>query len=182
MKRMSNDCNLEVVSEILQGVSVVHSSFGTIYFKHLSQGEQREILSKSKIIEDQAKKKGLKKEEEMLQTLNDEGMWVCEEEETLNKLRTQAESLRTVIGQLYLPSKRKAVEEELKEVNEKISKMETERTSILGLTLEQYVNSQMQKLIIESISFYDRDFTKAVFDEIYAGDGFKEVEVYRLQK
>ena len=179
---MSSDRNLEVVSEVLQGVSVVHSTFGTIYFKHLSQGEQREILSKSKIIEDEAKKKGLKKEEDCLTELGEQGMWIEEEEEKLDELRKKAESLKTVIGQLYLPSKRKAVEEELLEVNAEILKMESERAEILGLTLEKYVNSQMQKLIIEGISFYDRDFTRPVFKELYANDGFREVEIYKLQK
>ena len=45
---MNNDINLEIVSEILEGVSIVESSFGILYFKHLSQQEQRQMKERYK--------------------------------------------------------------------------------------------------------------------------------------
>ena len=56
---MEKDENLEVISEILHGVSIRKTSFGLVYFKHISQIDQREILSKSSIIRSDAKEKGL---------------------------------------------------------------------------------------------------------------------------
>ena len=72
---MNDDKNLEIISEILQGTTVTSSTFGVLCFKHLSQNEQRLILSQKKIYEEEAKKKGLLSEEEVLLDLFEQGMW-----------------------------------------------------------------------------------------------------------
>ena len=77
---MNNDQNLDIVSEVLQGVSIVDSSFGILYFKHLSQQEQRGIISKAKIFKTEAKSKGLMTEKEALSELFSQEMWTQEEE------------------------------------------------------------------------------------------------------
>ena len=72
---MNNDKNLEIVSEILEGVSIVDSSFGILYFKHLSQQEQRKVVSEATVFETEAKSQGLISEKEALKDLYDQEMW-----------------------------------------------------------------------------------------------------------
>ena len=66
---MNNDQNLQIVSEVLQGVSSVDSDLGILYFKHLLQKVQRKILSKSSIFLKEAKSKGLMTEKEEMYEL-----------------------------------------------------------------------------------------------------------------
>ena len=100
---MEKDENLEVISEILQGVSIRKTSFGLVYFKHISQIDQREILSKSSIIRSDAKEKGLLFEKEALEDLIDQDMWSDEQEQEIQKISKEIESIKNVIGQLNLP-------------------------------------------------------------------------------
>ena len=64
---MENEEHLEIISEILEGTSLKETSFGIVYFKHLLQKDQRQILSQKQILKNEAKKKGLLSEEEALE-------------------------------------------------------------------------------------------------------------------
>ncbi len=179
---MDNDKNLEIISEILQGTTVTSSTFGVLYFKHLSQNEQRAILSKKKVYEQEAKKKGLQSEEEVLLNLFEQDMWSKEEEEEIKTYEEEIDSLFKIISQIILPSKKKQAQEKLEIKREKLAHLQSEKKQILGLTIEKYVDSHIQKSIINDILYYDQGYTEKVFEDLYINEPFKEVEIYRLQK
>lgn len=178
---MKADENLEVISEILQGVSVKKTSFGLVYFKHISQTDQREILSKSSVIESDAKEKGLLSEKEALQDLIDEEMWNDKQEQEIDETNKKIESIKNLINQLVLPSKRKKAEKDLKELENKINKINKEKQDLLGLTIEKYVSNKLQRLTIEKVLFYDKDCKQSVYEKLYSNDISKEIEIFKLQ-
>ena len=179
---MDNDKNLEIISEILQGTTVASSTFGVLYFKHLSQNEQRLILSQKKVYEEEAKKKGLLSEQEVLLDLFDQGMWSQEEEDDIKARQEEIENLFKIISHIILPSKKKQAQEELEEKRKKLAEIESEKKEILGLTVEKYVETHIQKSIINDILYYDENYTQKVFEDLYINQPFKEVEIYKLQK
>ena len=178
---MENDENLEVISEILQGVSIRKTSFGLVYFKHISQIDQREILSKSSIIRSDAKEKGLLFEEEALHDLIDQGMWSDEQEQEIAEISKQIESIKNAIGQLNLPSKRKKAEKDLNKLEKKLNELNSEKQNLLGLTVEKFVSNKLQRLTIEKVLFYDKNLKESVYENLYTNDKSKEIEIFKIQ-
>lgn len=179
---MDNDKNLEIVSEILQGVTVVRGSFGSLYFRHLSQVEQREVISESKFFEKEAVSKGLLKKEDALKDLINQEMWSLENEDKIKKLSQELDSLKKLLMQTFLPSKKKETLDKAKKKEDEIISMKNEKNELLGLTAEKYASNKIQKNIVNKILFYDREFKRGVFDDLYINEGLKEAEIYRLQK
>lgn len=179
---MNHDKDLDIISEILQGVSIADSSFGILYFKHLSQEEQRGILSKSKIFQKEAETNGLMSEEEALYELMDQGMWSKDEERLMLEHEAQAKALKDSIPLQVLPSKAKLLQKEIDDLEKKLSKVKFDRSSLLGLTCEKYVYNKTQKSVIENVMYYDPCFEEPVFDRLYVNERAREAEIYKLQQ
>lgn len=179
---MNNDKNLEIISEILQGVTVVSSSFGTLYFKHLLQQEQRQVISMSSVFKKEAESKGLLTEEQSLKELADHGMWGEDEENKIKEYKKEIEMNKISMSAQVLPSKIKALKNKIDNTERELLKISLEKESLMGLTCEKFVNNKIQKTIVERIIFLDKDFKNPVFDALYMNEKAKESEVYKLQK
>jgi len=179
---MNNDQNLQIVSEVLQGVSIVDSDLGILYFKHLLQEEQREILSKSSIFLKEAKSKGLMTEKEAMDELYSQGMWGHEEEDEIKRYKNEIELNSNSMKAQILPSKIKNLQKAIERLNKKLFKINSDKESLMGLTCEKFVNNQIQKTTIEKIVFFDKAFKDPIFDSLYINEKNKEMEIYSLQK
>ena len=179
---MNNDRNLEIVSEILQGVTVVRGSFGSLYLKHLSQFEQREVLSQTKIFEKEALSKGLPTEKQGLEEIIKQDMWSLENENLIKSLNAEIDNLKKASAQTLLPSKQKYFLNQSKEKEKQLLSIEGERSELIGLTSERYARNKAQKTIVNKILFYDRKFKKGVYEDLYINENMKEVELFKLQK
>tara|TARA_R110001592_G_scaffold150141_4_gene375829 strand:+ start:537 stop:1511 length:975 start_codon:yes stop_codon:yes gene_type:complete len=179
---MSNDKNLEIVSEILQGLTVVRGSFGSLYLKHLSQFEQREVLSQSKIFEKEGLSKGLPSEKQGLREIINQDMWSLENENLIETLKKEIDDLKQTSAQTFLPSQQKKILEQSRKKEDELSTLNNEKTQLIGLTSEKYARNKVQKTIINKILFYDREFKKGVYEDLYLNENMKEVELFELQK
>jgi len=179
---MSNDRNLEIVSEILQGVTVVRGSFGSLYLKHLSQFEQREVLSQSKIFEKEGISKGLPTEKQGLRDILDQGMWSLDNENLIKNLKKEIDDLKLSSSKVFLPSQQKQLINQSKKKEEELLSLEREKSQLIGLTSEKYARNQVQKTIVNKILFYDREFKEGVYEDLYINENMKEVELFKLQR
>ena len=179
---MNKDRNLEIVSEILQGVTVVRGSFGSLYLKHLSQFEQREVLAESKIFEREGISKGLPTEKQGLQDILDQDMWSLENENLINNLKKQISDLKLSSSQVFLPSQQKQFIDQSKEKEKELFSLEGEKSQLIGLTSEKYARNKVQKTIVNKILFYDREFNKGVYEDLYLNENMKEAELFKLQR
>ena len=179
---MDNDKNLEIVSEILQGLTVVRGTFGSLYLKHLSQFEQREVLSQSKIFKKEGLSKGLPTEEQGLQEILGQGMWSLENENLIKTLIEEIDSLKKTSVQTLLPSQQKKLLSQAEEKEKELFSLQGEKSELIGLTSEKYARNKVQKTIVNKILFYDREFKKGVYEDLYLNESMKEVELFRLQK
>lgn len=179
---MNNDRDLEIVSEILQGLTVVRGTFGSLYLKHLSQFEQREVLSQSKIFEKEALSKGLPTEEQGLREILDQDMWSLENENLIKTLKGEVDSLKQTSTQTILPSQQKKFLSQAQEKEKELLSLEGEKSQLIGLTSEKYARNKVQKTIVNKILFYDREFKKGVYEDLYLNENMKEVELFKLQR
>ena len=179
---MNDEKYLEIISEILQEVSLAETSFGVVYFKHLLQSEQRKLLSQKNIIRSEAKKMGLVTEDQALLDAIKIEMWSEEEESKIKELNEKIESLTNILGQLKLPSKRKLAQREFDKCKKELNLINHEKNKILGLTLEKYVENKLQRMIIEKILFSDKELKESVFKDLYVGENLKEAEAYKIQR
>lgn len=179
---MNNDKNLEIVSEILQGLTVVRGSFGSLYLKHLSQFEQREVLSQSKIFEKEAISKGLPTEKQGLQDILDQDMWSLDNENLIKNLKKEIDDLKLSSSQVFLPSQQKQFLDQSKKKERELLSLESEKSQLIGLTSEKYARNKVQKTIVSKILFYDRKFNKGVYENLYLNENMKEAELFKLQK
>jgi len=179
---MDNGKDLEIISEILQGTTVTSSTFGVLYFKHLSQNEQRVKMAKKKVDESDAKEKGLLCEDQIFKELLEQEMWSQEEEDKLKKYEKEIEDLYKIITQTILPSQKIKIQSDLNNKKTELSKLLLEKNEVFGLTLEKYVNNSIQKAVINDILYYDQEYTQKVFDDLYINEPYKEIEIYKLQR
>jgi hypothetical protein len=179
---MNNDKNLEIVSEILQGLTVVRGSFGSLYLKHLSQFEQREVLSQSKIFEKEGLSKGLLTEKQGLLEIIDQEMWSLDKENSIKALNKEINELKEASTKTFLPSQQKKFLNQSKEKENELMLLENEKSELIGLTSEKYARNKVQKTIVSKILFYDREFNKGVYEDLYLNENMKEVELFKLQR
>ena len=179
---MNNDKNLEIVSEILEGVSIVESSFGVLYFKHLSQQEQRKIVSEATLFETEAKSQGLISEKEALKDLYAQEMWSEQEENEILNYEKKIKEFSSALSNQILPSKAASIKKQIEGFQKKINVAQSNKDALLGLTQEKYVHNKTQKSVVQNILFYDIDFKKPVFEDLYVNERYKEFEIYKLQK
>ena len=179
---MNNDINLEIVSEILEGVSIVESSFGILYFKHLSQQEQREIVSSATVFETEAKSKGLPTEKEALDELYSQEMWSDEEENEIKDLNIKLEGFYGALPNEVLPSRVNSIKKQIEKFQKKLNAAQSNKDSLLGFTQEKYVHNKTQKSVIQNILYYDINFKNPVFENLYINESQREMQIYKLQK
>lgn len=178
---MKSEDHLETITDILQGFSVTTCSFGLLYFKHLSQPEQRELLTHKSVILQEAKELGLPSQEESLSEVVANGLWGKEQDDIIQTLKEDIESLNKVSKRLILPSKKREIDSELSEKNNKLQILESDKKELLGLTRERFVEQKLQKMTMERSMFYDKEFTKSVFSDLYVNEHQKELELYEAQ-
>jgi hypothetical protein len=179
---MNNDKNLEIVSEILEGVSIVESSFGILYFKHLSQQEQRKIVSEATLFETEAKSQGLISEKEALKDLYAQEMWSEQEENEILNFQKKIKELYSALPNEILPSKAASIKKQIESFENKLNTVQSNKDALLGLTQERYVHNKTQKSVIQNILYYDINFKKPVFEDLYVNENYKELEIYKLQR
>lgn len=179
---MNNDKNLEIVSEILEGVSIVDSSFGILYFKHLSQQEQRKVVSEATVFETEAKSQGLISEKEALKDLYDQEMWSEREENEILNFQKKIKDFSSILPNEILPSRAASIKKQIESFQNKLNTAQSNKDALLGLTQERYVHNKTQKSVIQNILFYDINFEKPVFDDLYVNENYKELEIYKLQR
>jgi hypothetical protein len=178
---MEHDENLQIISEILQEFSVMKTSFGVVYFKHISQKDQREIITSADVIKQDAKEKGLLCEDEAVEDLIDQEMWTYDQEKEIENLNKKIKSIKNSIGQINLPSKRKHAEAQMSVLQKKHDGINFEKQNLLGLTVEKFVSNKLQRLTVEKVLFYDKYFKESVYKNLYINDKKKEIEIYKIQ-
>jgi len=143
-----------IISEVLEGVSPLISSSETLFFAHPTLKEKLkdfEIIEKCK---SEGKKKGIKSEEELIESAIKSNSWSKEKEQKIEDLTWLIEKTSSSILKLSDPNlvnhNKKTLEgyeKDLKAINE-------ERSKIIYVSLESYALSRAHKLFCERDCYY----------------------------
>jgi hypothetical protein len=126
--------------------------------------------------------KGLPTEKQGLQDILDQGMWSLENENLIENLKKEIDNLKETSKQVFLPSQQKDYIRKSKQKEKELLLLENEKIDLIGLTCEKYAKNKVQKTIISKILFYDREFKKGVYEDLYVNENMKEVELFKLQR
>tara|TARA_Y100000114_G_scaffold90083_1_gene83647 strand:+ start:1987 stop:2835 length:849 start_codon:yes stop_codon:yes gene_type:complete len=144
----------DILSEILEGVSPLANSGETIFFKHPTI---REKIKDFKIIEECKKdgaKKGIKSEEQLIQTAIRSHSWSEENEDKIKDLQWLIEKSESSISKLSDPNlithNQQTVDGYKKELND----LNKSRSKIVNTSLENYSLSRSHIIFCKRDCFY----------------------------
>ena len=179
---MPNDLLEEILFEVFNGFSVFRSKFGPVYIKHFHALDSSKILINSKRYLEDAKKRGLPTEQEILDDLIKEGMWSEDQDAKIADNKEKIRSRNNVISSIGIPSKLEIYKQETAVIKSETEKLEKEKTSLLGVTAEVYSNKRAQKDFLENLLFLDKDFKNPAFDIAEESNLDKEIEFSKMHK
>ena len=178
---MNEDELGNLVVEIFKGYSVYTSSFGAVYVKHFDQLETKEIFAKRSVYHKEGVSKGLRTEEEALQSLIEEGMWSSKKEKNISEKKRFLDNLKKSLSKIQIPSQREQHKSLIKKEQDELLKISEDRNSLIGLTAEKYADKKVNKNFFENLVYYDSEFKKSVYESLEYQDIEKEVELTSIQ-
>lgn len=179
---MANDLLEEILFEVFNGFSVFDSKFGPVYIKHFHALDSAKILLNSKHYFEDAKKRGMPTEQEVLDDLIKEDMWSEDQDAKIKDNKEKILSRNKVIASIKIPSKLEEYKKETEVLKSKTEELEREKISLLGTTAEVYSNKKAQKEFLESLLFLDKEFKHPVFGVNEESNLDKEIEFAKLHK
>ena len=178
---MDNEILADIVVETFDGFTMFDSSFGEIYVKHFHQLETRKLLCKKSSLISKARKRGLLSEEESLANLIESNMWYPEDEIKIQRLSDLIKGLESSLSSIKIPSVRDKQKQKIDEERASLNELRFERTSLIGLTAERYVDKKLNEEFFENLLYSDKNFTQSVFDDVDFNEAAKILEISNLQ-
>jgi len=172
--------------DIVEGFSEVKIDDQILFIKHLSALDQTNLEQLEEDFFKSACDRGLPTEKEILVRLEEEGLWLKEDENKISEQSASVKSLLNARKQLYLKS---LIEENItktKEAEVKLSLLEQSKEELLGQTAEKYAKSRVSDHYVLRSFFTSRDLTKRAFteekiDSLTQGELLKTVRAYNSQ-
>jgi hypothetical protein len=167
-----------IFSEISKGFSTFKFLNKNVYIKHHSLSSQIDFLSLNSKYKEEAINTGLESEADKLAEAIDGGWWSKDNEASISLLNTTISNLQKTKLKLQFPSQKQSIEEEIKKNERILYTYLIDRNSIIGYTIEKYVDSKINDYIIINSCFKDLDLKCLFFDSEY----FDEIDSDSLNK
>ena len=175
--------------DIIKGVSECHYSSvidgdtrPSFFIKHPTMLDTGEVASKNKEYEEGARQKGLKSEKELVQILIDTNNWGKESEKKYKNLNIQVKNLESTKSQIFLESQRNIIKQKLEKSQAELKKIEEERNSLLGVTLEQYANNRTNIFSLWHCMYKDPKASTRVYEtfEEFYNLHLEDIDLYQM--
>jgi hypothetical protein len=166
----------KLYKDIINGYTYV--PYHKIYIKHFKEIDIGEINeSKQKIIED-SKTKGLLSEKEKIDILIESDHWSQEKESEIQILEEQISNHRQAKTKLFLKAQLDAIQHEINKKQKKLDTLITEKSSIMGLTVEKHAEKKSSEEIIKFALFKDSNFCHP----LHTTKEYEELEYKELEE
>ena len=145
---MEDSGNRKIFKEISEGFSSVFLEGQKVYIRHQSTSDLVEFDDVYQSYLKKALDKFLETEEQVLESLKEDGMWTEKDENEIESQTFYLESLNRNKKNIVLPSALKQVNNQIKEAEQKILETQTRAMQALQKQLEKldYDMKQIQKL------------------------------------
>lgn len=174
----------KIFRDIVVGKSEVNIEETTFYVKHLSALDQVDIDDIRLSYYNQALDRGISKQEDLLVTLNKEGLWTNSDEKSIDTQKNYIKSLRESKSQLLLKSQIDAQNKNIKEAELELNLLQQKKQSLLGVNAEDYADKRSNDYYIIKSFYRDSDLKDPVFlneeeySELYSEDVANFVKTY----
>ena len=151
--------------EIRQGFSSFIYEGSPCFVRHASYG-QTDILNEAyEEYFNKAKSKGVMTEKELLETLEEQGVWTQEDEDLFDKKEIEAANLKKTAANLIVKAQRKSFEKRIKDLEKTLSKHREKRASLVRNTAEEYAEKRANEIFMFNSLFKDKEFKELFFSQ-----------------
>lgn len=155
----------KIFKEIIKGWTKTSVNNNLFYIKHLSALDQVDVDEVREDYYQQALKRGIPTEEEVLKDLDAEGQWTKKDESQINQLERFIEQLQKNKTALVLKSDIDKQNQSIQETRQKISNLKEKRSALLGVNAESYADKRSNDYYIIKSFFHDEDLKNPLFPE-----------------
>lgn len=178
---MNNENFDQLMVEILEGVTELNSSIGTIYFKHFSFLENKKIFIKKSFYEHKAVSMGLSHEKDVIESLIKDKIWDRASENFIQEKRLFIENLRKSLSKIKIPSQRENHKALIEMEEKKLFEKEYERKQLVGITAEVYAENKINSDFLNSFMYTDKEMKKLLVDEIDYNESMASLNINKMQ-
>lgn len=168
MSRLSDTHN--ALSDILLGYSVCLDysavlNHKIVYIKHFTPLDIAKINNSKDFFLNLARKEGLSTREEREKYIIDQELWDSEKDKEINTQKNFIDRLRLTKKNLMIEEQVNQINQQIKESNDKIHKLENEKESLLGMTVESFASKKINELYVKNSLYSDVEFHNKILDD-----------------
>jgi hypothetical protein len=173
---LNEELYISIVGEVFDGYTEVVFRGNPVYIKHYNIRDQRYIQKYYDKYKNIAVQKGLQTEKERIDESKKDDIWSDEDDLKIVNLENEIINLSRTQKQIFLPSQKKEMGDQIDSKNQEIFRLKTKRKEILGKTAEDYASVRSNEEMLRYFIFEDKELTKNLFTE----DEFSELDDYEL--
>lgn len=143
------DYELKIIhSEIMRGLSKMKLSHSFVYVKHSNMLDDHLYEEKRQELTKQAIENSIPYENDKLNSLIEMGVWSHENESEIRNEKFYLDNLRKTLKKLFRRQEINSVNNDICKSESKLFVLNYHRSEMLGLTLERFVQSRLQRYYI----------------------------------
>ena len=167
-----------IFRDVVRGYTTTLLDGEFVYIKHLTPHDQVELEEIEEKYYQNAQRRGVPTEAEMLAYLKEEGQWTDADEKVITEKTLYLENLKTTLNKLIL----KADVERQKSIIAKETKLLNEKTAqkiqLVGNTCERYAKDRLNDFYIIKSFYKNQELTEQLFTQ----DEYDELESHDIKK
>jgi hypothetical protein len=172
-----------IFRDVVRGYSTALLDKKIVYIKHLTPHDQVELEEIEERYHNEAKRRGVPTEADMLKYLEEEGQWVESDEREITEKTLYVENLKKTLTKLVLKKdidrQKKIID---KEENILLAK-QTQKTQLIGNTCEKYAKDRLNDFYMIKSFYRDAEmkqelFSEEAFDELENADIKQVITIY----
>lgn len=168
---MSEEFYISLAGEIFDGYTEFEFDNRSVYLKHLTIKDQRNIHLYYEKYKNIAINRGVETEEEILQKVKDDGLWLDEDDLKISSLSSEIDNLKKTKKSFFLKSQKESVQKTISEKEKEYFTLLHKRKEIVGKTAEDYATNMaatemIRYFVFDSPELEKHAFSKEEFDEM----------------
>jgi len=146
--------------DVLNGYTKIENTVlgKSLYVKHLNVFDSINSDKEYKYNFNKSKGLGIPTEEDQSKYLRDEGLWNEEKDGEITELTMTLRNLEETKSQLFLKSQIESIKEEIIETTNKISRLNHEKSQLMGMTAEIYASKKANEGFMLKVLYDDKEF------------------------
>ena len=151
--------------DIVRGYSSSVYNGKLIYIRHLTPHDQVELEDITDLYAEEARKRGLQTDEEMLEFLEAEGDWTQKDEKEIETIQSFIDNMEKAKSKLVLKSAIDKQNETINEQREKLAVKKLQKDNLMGNTCEKYAAQRTNDFYILKSFYKDEAMSKPLYSE-----------------